>query len=66
MDGAMNVEDHTFNKADGVTRGVALRAFDSKTGQWAIWWVDSRNPRKRRLRRAPTRRRIRQVSFAAS
>jgi hypothetical protein len=44
MDGAMNVEDHTFDRPDGVTRGVALRAYDAKTGQWAIWWVDSRNP----------------------
>jgi hypothetical protein len=21
-----------------------VRAFDAKTGEWAIWWVDSRNP----------------------
>ena len=44
MDGAANVEDNEFHKPGGVTRGVALRAYDSKTGQWAIWWVDSRNP----------------------
>jgi hypothetical protein len=23
---------------------VAPRAYDSKTGQWAIWWIDGRNP----------------------
>lgn len=44
MDGAMNVEEHIFNKPDGTTRGVALRAYDEKTRQWAIWWVDSRAP----------------------
>jgi hypothetical protein len=44
MSGQANVEDHTFNKASGVTHGVGLRAYDPKTEQWAIWWVDSRDP----------------------
>jgi hypothetical protein len=44
MDGRANVEDNLFHKPGGDTRGVALRAYDSKTGQWAIWWVDGRNP----------------------
>ena len=44
MAGMMNVEDHKFERPTGLTRGVALRAYDEKTGQWAIWWVDSRNP----------------------
>jgi hypothetical protein len=44
MNGAANVEDHTFNKPSGVTHGVGLRAYDPKTAQWAIWWVDSRDP----------------------
>jgi len=44
MGGAGNVEEHTFNKADGVTYGVALRAYDAKTNKWAIWWVDGRAP----------------------
>lgn len=44
MDGAANVEDNTFFKPDGVTRGVALRAYEPKTDEWAIWWVDGRNP----------------------
>jgi len=44
MEDAMNVEEHKFDKPGGVTRGVALRAYDAKTAQWAIWWVDSRNP----------------------
>ncbi len=44
MNGTMNVEDNVFHRATGISRGVALRAYDEKTGQWAIWWVDSRNP----------------------
>lgn len=44
MDGAMNVEDNRFDKPNGVTRGVAFRAYDAKTEKWAIWWVDGRNP----------------------
>lgn len=44
MGGSANVEDNRFNKASGVTRGVALRAFDQETGLWAIWWVDGRAP----------------------
>lgn len=44
MDGWANVEDHMFNKPTGVTRGVGLRAYDPKTGQWAIWWIDGRDP----------------------
>jgi len=44
MDGAANIEDNTFNKPDGVTHGVGLRAYDPKTAQWAIWWVDGRDP----------------------
>jgi hypothetical protein len=44
MSGQGNVEDNTFNKPSGVTHGIALRAYDPKTNQWAIWWVDSRDP----------------------
>lgn len=44
MAGMANVEDHTFTKQTGVTHGIGLRAFDPKTSQWAIWWVDSRDP----------------------
>lgn len=44
MDGAGNVEDHTFQKPTGVTHGIGLRAYDAATGLWAIWWVDSRAP----------------------
>ena len=44
MEGRANVEDHRFEKPSGVTYGVAVRTFDPKTAQWAIWWFDSRDP----------------------
>jgi hypothetical protein len=44
MNGASNIEEHTFFRPEGQTYGVALRAFDAKTGEWAIWWLDSRAP----------------------
>lgn len=44
MDGWANVDDTVFNMPEGLYRGVAPRAYDAKTGQWAIWWIDGRNP----------------------
>ena len=44
MDGFANVDDTVFRTPEGIYRGVAPRAYDSKTGQWAIWWIDGRNP----------------------
>jgi hypothetical protein len=44
MDGFANVDDNMFKMPDGEYRGVTLRAYDPKTGQWAIWWLDGRNP----------------------
>ena len=44
MGGLGNVEDNVFHTPAGVRRGVALRSFDPKTGQWAIWWLDERSP----------------------
>ena len=44
MGGAANVEDNRFDKPSGVTRGVAMRAYDPTTASWAIWWIDSRAP----------------------
>ena len=44
MDGSGNVEDNVFHKRDGTIYGVALRTYDRKTQQWAIWWVDGRDP----------------------
>ena len=44
MDGMGNIEDF-FMTRDGVPfHAAALRAFDSKTGNWSIWWLDGRSP----------------------
>jgi len=44
MGGFCNVDDTEFDMPEGVYRGIAPRAYDPKTGLWAIWWVDGRNP----------------------
>ena len=44
VQGHVNVEEHTFNKPTGVTYGIGLRAYDPQTAQWAIWWIDGRDP----------------------
>jgi hypothetical protein len=44
MDGLANLEENVFFTATGVRRGAALRSYDSRTGQWAIWWLDERYP----------------------
>jgi hypothetical protein len=44
IDGSANVEEHRFDRPVGVTYGIAIRAYDPKVAQWAIWWLDSRSP----------------------
>ena len=44
MDGWGNVDENKINLPGDSYRGVGLRSYDPKTGQWAIWWVDSRSP----------------------
>ena len=44
MDGLANTDDNVFQIPGGEYRGVTLRAYDPGTGQWAIWWLDGRNP----------------------
>ena len=46
LGGHANVDDNVFNAPGGQYRGVGLRALDPATGQWAIWWLDSRFPDK--------------------
>ena len=41
LNGLGNVEDNVFHRPEGDSRGLALRTYDPKTAQWAIWWVDS-------------------------
>jgi hypothetical protein len=44
LNGLGNVEENLFHRPGGDTRGVAIRAYDSATAQWAIWWIDGRAP----------------------
>lgn len=44
MGGWGNVDDNVINLPGDNYRGVGLRSYDPKTGQWAIWWLDGRNP----------------------
>jgi hypothetical protein len=44
MDGYANEDENVLNLPGGVYKGVTLRAYDSNTGQWAIWWLDGRTP----------------------
>jgi hypothetical protein len=44
MGGWANMDDNVFDLPDGAYRGVTLRSYDAKSGEWAIWWLDGRNP----------------------
>ncbi len=44
MDGWANVDDTMFDVPGGAYHGVGLRSYDPKTGLWAIWWLDGRDP----------------------
>jgi hypothetical protein len=42
LGGHGNVGDNVMAFPAGEVRGVGLRAFDPKTKQWLVWWLDSR------------------------
>ena len=44
MGGYANVDNEVFEVPGGTYRGVAPRSFDAVSGQWSIWWIDSRTP----------------------
>lgn len=44
MGGWGNVDDNVLDIPGGAYRAVGLRSYDPKTAQWAIWWLDGRNP----------------------
>jgi hypothetical protein len=44
LEGGANMEEHALNAPYGAYRAIALRAYDPKTNQWAIWWLDGRYP----------------------
>ncbi|HEY5805232.1 MAG TPA: hypothetical protein VIT90_16210 [Lysobacter sp.] len=44
MGGLGNVDDNVIDIPSGSYRGMSIRAFDPRSGTWAIWWLDSRAP----------------------
>jgi hypothetical protein len=44
LGGAVNIEEHALGAPRGAYQALALRAYDSTTRQWAIWWLDGRYP----------------------
>jgi len=44
MDGHGNVDDNVIDLPSGPYLAASVRAYDAKTDQWAIWWIDGRMP----------------------
>ena len=44
VDGWGNTDECVINTSTGTNRGLALRSYDAKTQEWAIWWLDGRYP----------------------
>jgi hypothetical protein len=44
LGGLGTIDDNVLELPRGTYRAVTVRAFDVTTGQWAIWWLDGRNP----------------------
>lgn len=41
-----NVEDNVLHFPEGSVQAAAIRSFDPKTKNWAIWWLDGRSPHR--------------------
>lgn len=46
LGGSCNINERVVNRPDGAYRGLGLRAFDPKTGTWADWNLDARDPHR--------------------
>ena len=44
LNGMGNIDDNTLDLPDGSYHAVTLRSFNMEKRQWAIWWLDGRNP----------------------
>jgi hypothetical protein len=44
LGGLGTIDDNVLERPGGAYKAVGVRAFDPKTGKWAIWWLDGRNP----------------------
>lgn len=46
MGGLGTIDDNVLDLPGGIYRAITIRAFDSASGKWLIWWLDGRNPAK--------------------
>jgi hypothetical protein len=46
LNGHGTIDDNYLDLPGGAYRAVGIRAYDPKTQQWAIWWLDERQPRE--------------------
>lgn len=44
MGGFGNIDDNALHLPAGFYQAVGMRSFNPATRQWAIWWLDGRNP----------------------
>ncbi|QTH73574.1 DUF1579 domain-containing protein [Pseudoalteromonas xiamenensis] len=44
LGGFGNVEDNHLHFPDSSVRAKAIRSYNATTNEWAIWWLDGRNP----------------------
>ena len=44
LGGLGTVDDNVLELPAGTYRAVTLRAYDAKSDQWSIWWLDARDP----------------------
>jgi len=44
MGGYGTMDDNVLELPGGTYRAAGLKSFDPKSGQWSIWWLDSRMP----------------------
>jgi len=44
LGGLGNMDDNVIELPDGPYRAASIRAFNSATRLWSIWWLDGRNP----------------------
>lgn len=44
LGGSGNVDDNWIELPGGAYRAVTLRAYNSATDRWSIWWLDGRHP----------------------
>jgi len=44
LGGLGNLDDNVLEHPNGTYRAISIRAYDPESRQWAIWWLDGRNP----------------------